>query len=105
MCGVGLLHLAVELIQHIGESVCPALLLLIFNLAGTAALPRPEVVTTCLFMAQPMHGAYSPLFRDIGYLRPHSDDNDTSTRNAGKSKKSRFKMHIHPQHYKSYSPP
>jgi hypothetical protein len=76
-----------------------------FSLTGTAALPRPEVVTTCLFMAQPMHGAYSSLFRDIGYLRPNSDDNNTPARNAGKSKKSRFKMHMHPQHHKSYSPP
>jgi len=105
MCGVGLLHLAVEVIQHIGDNVRPTLLVLIFSLVGTAALPRREVVTTCLFMAQPVHGAYSPLFRDIRYLLPYSDDNDTPTRNAGESKKSRFKMHMHPQHYKSCSPP
>jgi len=26
MCSVGLLHLAVEVIQHIGDNVCPALI-------------------------------------------------------------------------------
>ena len=104
MYDMGLFHLAVEVIQHIGDNVCPILLFLIFNLVGTAAPSRREVVKTCLFMAQPMHRTYSPLLRDIGYLLSYSDDDDTPTRDTGKAKKSRFTMHMHPQNCKSCSP-
>ena len=70
-----------------------------------AAPPRHKVVTPCLFVAQPMCGAYSPFFRDIRYLQLFDDDDDTPTRDTSESKKLRFKMHMHPQNCESCSPP
>ena len=71
----------------------------------TAAPPRSEaeVVTSCLFVAQPMRGASSPLLHNIGYIQSFDDNDDTPTRDTGESKKSGFKMHMHPQHCESCS--
>jgi len=83
---VGLLHLAVELIQKIGDYACLSInryhsRLLVDNHSFPT---RPEVITTCLLVAQPIRGAHGSLLHCIGCLQSYSDNNNVPARDTSK---------------------
>ena len=86
-CHVGLLHLAVELIQKIGDYVCVLFNQYYSSLTSwtiAASSTRPEVITTCLLLAQPMRGAHGSLLHCIRRLQSRFGNNDVPARDTGK---------------------